>query len=192
MKKLMMAAAVALAAIGLNAATVTWGATKGYLYDGAGDSAAKITSGSAYLMFVTSSYTQSDLVADFKAANYKADATLTAMGESGAMATGAGTIGSNARISGSSTYATTSDGSVYFVVFNNDKMYVSATADAIYDTVTGEATASFASISTSSKATIDIAGGYSGAGWYGDVPEPTSGLLMLIGMAGLALRRKRA
>lgn len=27
---------------------------------------------------------------------------------------------------------------------------------------------------------------------YGAVPEPTSGLLMLLGMAGLALRRKRA
>lgn len=29
-----------------------------------------------------------------------------------------------------------------------------------------------------------------GAGWYA-VPEPTSGLLLLIGLAGLALRRKR-
>lgn len=29
-------------------------------------------------------------------------------------------------------------------------------------------------------------------GSVSDVPEPTSGLLMLIGMAGLALRRKRA
>ena len=32
---------------------------------------------------------------------------------------------------------------------------------------------------------------YSGAGWYA-VPEPTSGLLLLIGVAGLALKRKRA
>ena len=31
-----------------------------------------------------------------------------------------------------------------------------------------------------------------GAGWYtASVPEPTSGLLMLIGVAGLALRRGR-
>jgi hypothetical protein len=35
---------------------------------------------------------------------------------------------------------------------------------------------------------------YSGTtgGWYTAVPEPTSGLLMLIGMAGLALKRKRS
>ena len=31
-----------------------------------------------------------------------------------------------------------------------------------------------------------------GAGKWSAVPEPTSGLLMLLGMAGLALRRKRA
>lgn len=34
-------------------------------------------------------------------------------------------------------------------------------------------------------------GTFSSAGWQA-VPEPTSGLLMLVGLAGLALRRKRA
>ena len=34
-------------------------------------------------------------------------------------------------------------------------------------------------------------GAFSSAGWS-SVPEPTSGLLMLLGMAGLALKRKRA
>jgi len=38
------------------------------------------------------------------------------------------------------------------------------------------------------------AGNYGGAMWQevAPVPEPTSGLLMLLGMAGLALRRRRA
>ena len=36
--------------------------------------------------------------------------------------------------------------------------------------------------------------GYTQAGWYqtAAVPEPTSGLLLLLGVAGLALKRKRA
>ena len=34
--------------------------------------------------------------------------------------------------------------------------------------------------------------GYASSGWYTTVPEPTSGLLLLLGVAGLALKRKRA
>ena len=73
-------------------------------------------------------------------------------------------------------------------------MFISDTADSTYDALMAEHTVAFASISNSSKTFNDVAGGYAGAGWYGAaaVPEPTSGLLMLLGMAGLALRRKRA
>lgn len=191
MKKLIMAAVIAVAAIGANAATVNWQATKGNLYDGAA-TPATITSGSAYLMYVTAAYTQADLVADFYAAKGNATATLTAMGESGALATGAGTIGSNARIAGAeSTYATTADGTAYFVVFNDDKMYVSITTDALYDSMSGEVDATFASISNSSKISLDANAPYSSAGWY-SVPEPTSGMLLLVGCALMVLKRKRA
>ena len=35
--------------------------------------------------------------------------------------------------------------------------------------------------------------GFVNAGWYtASVPEPTSGLLLLLGVAGMALRRRRA
>ena len=191
MKKLMMMIAVVAAAVAANAATVTWSATKGYLY--AGNSSDKVTSGDAYLMFVTASYTQSDLVNAFNAADGDSAATIAAMTASGALATGTGTVGSNARIAlTDSTYTMSGDMSAYFVVFNGGNMYVSDATDALYDSVTASGTATFAAMSTISKAAaMDASAGYTGAGWYA-VPEPTSGLLMLVGLAGLALRRRRA
>ena len=44
--------------------------------------------------------------------------------------------------------------------------------------------------SFSSVTAADMLAGSSGS--FGAAPEPTSGLLMLLGMAGLALKRKRA
>ena len=41
------------------------------------------------------------------------------------------------------------------------------------------------------SAATSAAGAYTSAGWASDVPEPTSGLLLLFGGALLALRRKR-
>lgn len=191
MKKLMMMIVVVAAAVVANAATVSWSASKGYLYEAGG--AQKITSGNAYLMVLTLGYDQSELVSAFATAKGDVAATLAAMGTSGALASGTGTIGSNARIAMTeSTADISSDASVYFVVFNGNNMYVSSEATAAYDSVSKSATADFAAMSTPSKAAaLDAAKGYTGAGWYA-VPEPTSGLLMLVGLAGLALRRRRA
>ena len=190
MKKLMIALAVVAMGVAANAASVSWGAQKGYLYDGAGDSAAKVTSGTAYL--VLTSYAQSDLVSLFVSKDGNGATTLAAL-QSEAAYVGSATIGSNARISeGTGTTSATSPVTAYFVVFNDDKMYISDTATSEYDNLTSEHGIIFANMSASSKQTLDMAGGYSTSGWYGAVPEPTSGLLMLLGMAGLALRRKRA
>ena len=196
MKKLIMTAVVAIAAIGVNAATVNWTANKGYIYDGAA-TPAKVTSGNAYLVFVTSAFGQEDAFNAFKTAAGKSDATVTAIKDAGALATGTGAIGSNARIGeGTSTYNLTGDGTAYFVVFANDKMYMSITGLAEFDPVTQEASLNFDSVSATSKLSYDTSAGFKGAAWYSmaaaPVPEPTSGLLMLLGIAGLALKRRRA
>lgn len=181
----MIALAVVAMGVAANAASVSWGAQKGYLYDGAGDSAVKVTSGTAYLVLAT--YSQSDLVSAFAAANGDAATTLASI-----TTLGTGTIGDSARISGAGMTSASDSITAYFVVFNDGKMYISATADSVYDGLSQSHDLVFTtSMTSSSKQTFQSADGYSAAGWYALAPEPTSGLLMLLGMAGLALRRRR-
>ena len=185
MRKLIIALVAATVGIVANAATYNWEAQKGYIYDGAA-TPAKMTSGTAYLIFA-SSLTQEALVTAFAADAATAATTVSSK------AVSTGTIGANSRIATSDnfTFDTTSDQTAYFVIFNGDNMYVSITANAEYYAV-GESAIAFESVSSSSKAMLDASAGYSAAGWYSAVPEPTSGLLLLLGMAGLALKRKRA
>ena len=90
MKKLMIALAVVAMGAAANAASFSWKAEKGYVYDGGGDSAAKLTSGTAYLVFA-SALTQSDLVTAFAADAATAASTVSTK------AVSTGTIGSNDR-----------------------------------------------------------------------------------------------
>ena len=198
MKKLMIALTVGVVAVYANAATVEWSATTGCLYDGRGDASSKITSGTAYL--VNAMYLQSELVSEFVYAGGKAAATLAVL-QMRAEYLREGDIDANATIYGSVSTLDADLLSAYFVIFNGDNMYISESAstnlvdfvefpdgalEKIYEIVFSD------DLTTSSKALpLDATKGYSSAGWYA-VPEPTSGLLLLIGMAGLALKRKRA
>ena len=188
MKKLMIALAAVAMGIAANAASWDWSCSSGRIFDGTGESTYSSTVGqTAYLMF-TSVMTQTDLVAGFQGAGSASAFSSTVADK----AIKTATLSSAARIDMISVTAdVTSDQTAYFVVFANDKMYVSSEAAADYLTV-GTGAISFASQSTPSKLTLDASAGYSAAGWYQSVPEPTSGLLMLLGMAGLALRRRRA
>lgn len=78
--------------------------------------------------------------------------------------------------------------------FDNSTMYY-AVLELSYTTAAGTQTLTTDVVSTKLKTTgntqLNFSTAISNATWSA-VPEPTSGLLMLLGMAGLALRRKRA
>ena len=191
MKKLMIALAVVAMGIAANAASYTW-STTGRLYDGSGNSGADyyVKGATAYLMF-TSVVAQDALVESFLSDAATAQSMVTSKKIASASVNDEGRISSNA------SYDTTAQHDAYVVIFNGDKMYVSATAVASYDALnpTDVKDIAFGAQTSVSKATFaDTTATYAGAGWYqaAAAPEPTSGLLMLLGMAGLALRRKRA
>ena len=78
----------------------------------------------------------------------------------------------------------------YIVVQDGDNFFISSTASAMGD-ASATQTLQFP-LKSASQAALNTSGSYSGAGWYSSVPEPTSGLLMLVGLGALALRRRRA
>ena len=88
----------------------------------------------------------------------------------------------------SSTYGNPENITGYFVLFNSDDAATATYAyvsDAVTET-TGATSGQPAQFSFG-----DVTATQNADNWHA-VPEPTSGLMLLLGMAGLALRRRRA
>mgnify|MGYP002626218330 CR=1 FL=1 len=190
MKKLMFGLFAVAFAASLQAANFRW--YNSAAIAAAGDSNTDVTSGTVYL-FAGSN--QSDI---FAAIVGGSDWTSGAVGSAvinGETSFGSTTVASASITSGRAVWTeTTTDASrQYFqVLVDGDNFYI---ADTISVTVKGTGNSNIAFGNNESLAAIrDSAAGYQGGGWYAvyAVPEPTSGLLMLLGMAGLALKRKRA
>ena len=79
----------------------------------------------------------------------------------------------------------------YMAIVSGDNVFVSDNKGA-YGQASDTVTVAFSGIKTATQS-LNADGAYAAGGWYAtSVPEPTSGLLMLLGIAGLALRRRRA
>ena len=185
MKKLLTAVAVVAIASVSSAATFDWAwtAKAGRLYDGTGENN---YAGTGYLIN-SASLSQATLLAAFYDTATTVDANYLA-----GKALSTGTF-SSGRMNGSSfTMEAASEFDAYFVVLSGDGkgIYFSDTPTFNIQPV-GTSQATFASQKEYSSSFKTANAAYSGAGWYA-VPEPTSGLLLLLGVAGLALKRKRA
>ena len=172
MKKLMVMLAIVASGVAVNAASVDWKLSTGATYAGQNVYAIANTD-AAKILAACASTTATDWTAIVDGI---AAATASAGSRGYAASTTTG-IAANDTLAFLIVDGTIAEGSNY-TVLNAGTI---AAANVYEPPATG-------STLTFSPSTLGVAG----SGTFTAVPEPTSGLLLLLGMAGLALKRKRA
>ena len=191
MKKLLIAMAAVVVAVAVQAATVKWDSAIMYTVASAdGGNTTTTISGSAYTATL---YTLTEAQYNSYLASYNDNGNMKAVydalnGESGTtMKLGRG---------GNFTTSTTAnvDDTVYgAVIFTTKATFDGVEKDFYIANIASGTVGSDAGLSIGNLSTyyLGASAGTATGGWQA-VPEPTSGLLMLVGLAGLALKRKRA
>ena len=200
MKKLMTVAVAALGAVFAHGATVAWTITNVN-----GPNGSSLSTGSAYVFFVQQSSGKADTSEWAGLKEKGATAMLAALADANFSYTSAditadpGTWSYNSATVDASALKTNSElglagstkYSVYAVIFDSttitDESKYMVTAATTAATTYSDSAGTTKSFAIGSQSTAS-------ATWYAvgtsSVPEPTSGLLMLLGVAGLALKRK--
>ena len=198
MKKLIVALGAIAVAIGVQAASYNWSVMSSNAAFNGYDSTAGIgkvwtgasaTAGLNYYFVATATVSQGDLLEGLRSGKTMADYDTLASGTTVATGVAKKTFSADSSLVGG-------DGKMgaYFVIFSADEQYVylGATSSVVADTSGGQSDFSINLATTKILRDADGTTAYGSAGWYSAAPEPTSGLLLLLGMAGLALKRKRA
>lgn len=176
MKKLIMLAAVATLAFAGQAASVSWKASyagKGVEWSG---------NGATMMAFAASDY--ADIV---KLVTVDGSDTLKADLDTKALASS--TFVNSRGTATSSSGADSAPSSVFWMIFSEGSWDA---GKAVTWTAATDVSGSFYEPPASGTTFALTAANFTNSGTIAGVPEPTSGLLMLVGLAGLALRRKRA
>ena len=176
MKKLLTVVTAAVLGITAQAASVLWDNGDGDLY---GYSTGAVANGYAVYFFDTDKL-------DLEAANtYLTSgdvATVIGKGQAG-LAADAGWVEGEA-----TGYTAGTSITAYLIAFNSDDA-----ATATYAYISHTAPVSLPGSGMAANYSFDMSSSATASNWIAtSTPEPTSGLLMLIGVAGLALRRRRA
>lgn len=178
MKKLLIGACVAMLGIAAHASSVTWGLATGQTLD-----ATKVASGTMYLVYTADAtgidWTKLEGLASFD------ESTIASVGFEKTVTSftySAEKINNKETITPASTGLAAGSLDMYMICINEGGTALAYTTTA--KPVNVKATA--LSVTATVLATAFT---YAEAG---AVPEPTSGLLLLVGLAGLALKRKVA
>ena len=191
MKKIMIALAAVACAVVANAAAVNWQSGTIYVAQDAtgavGTSKANATTRAvtAYLFELTATdYAAAQAMSTTDLYNTYIVGGKTATATKGSTALGQINIAQS---------VADSSGAHYGLI-----LYVDTATAAGYDTVDAFVKAATATVTVDGTVTYSVSNLFSqqsswtAVGTSTDVPEPTSGLLLLLGVAGLALKRKKA